>query len=105
MNAQAQTKTTPDQARVIILRQAADELEAGNIDGYSLWASLFDEINSKQINVILANDFPKMLQSHIDKKTVLAGSAKRILGQINAGWLDKKPVKAKFGGNGNVLWN
>ena len=105
MNAQAQTKTTPDQARVIILRQAADELESGNIDGYSLWASMFCEINKERINVILEKEFPEMLQSHIDEKTVLAGAAKRILSQINAGWLEKKPVKAKFGGNGAVLWN
>ena len=105
MNAQAQTKTTPDQARVIILRQAADELEAGNIDGYSLWASMFCEINKERINVILEKEFPEMLQSHIDEKTVLADAARRVLGQGRTGWLDKKPVKAKFGGNGNVLWN
>jgi len=101
--ATAQTAIAPDKARTIILEQAAAELKAGNMDGYTLWLVLIERIQDKDIDRRLVEVFPITLKMHIEKHTKFEGAAKGILAKDRAGKFFSTPKKPVNGGR-KIIW-
>lgn len=94
---------TANQARVIILEEAAHCLKTEDWEAYQLWVNqVACTAHSDQVVLGCFNSFKAALHTHIAAGLDKSGAAKRILAKFDSGKIGTFPEKKKR--NGKLIW-